>query len=108
MNNFTAWVRGKESLTLLKPRPEPFKINLIGLGSKRLNFHSKEALPEKSKLKFSFQMDIKTCRDKMYIKGFKLQCEGKIVLFNIPWQNYSYNVQYRSNGPSAAASFGAV
>lgn len=32
VRNFTKWVRGKESLTLLSPRPTPQKLDLIGLG----------------------------------------------------------------------------
>jgi carboxypeptidase Q len=30
--DFTKWVRGKESLTLLEPRPYPTPLNVIGLG----------------------------------------------------------------------------
>ena len=32
VRNFTKWVRGTESLTLLSPRSTPQKLNLIGLG----------------------------------------------------------------------------
>jgi carboxypeptidase Q len=32
VKNFTKWVRGKESLTLLQPRPFPTKLDVIGLG----------------------------------------------------------------------------
>ncbi len=32
VKNFTKWVRGNESLTLLKPRPFPTKLDIIGLG----------------------------------------------------------------------------
>ncbi len=33
---------------------------------------------------------------------------GKIVLFNVPFTSYGETVQYRSVGPSRAASLGAV
>ena len=32
VKNFTKWVRGQESLTMLKPRPFPTSLNVIGLG----------------------------------------------------------------------------
>jgi hypothetical protein len=32
VKNFTKWVRGTESLTLIKPRPFPGKLDVIGLG----------------------------------------------------------------------------
>ena len=32
VKNFTKWVRGKESLTLYEPRPNPTHLDLIGLG----------------------------------------------------------------------------
>ena len=32
VKNFTKWVRGRESLTLYEPRPNPTHLDLIGLG----------------------------------------------------------------------------
>lgn len=32
VSNFTKWVRGEESLTLMSPRPYPTKLDVIGLG----------------------------------------------------------------------------
>ena len=32
VTNFTKWVRGHESLTLVEPRPFPSKLDVIGLG----------------------------------------------------------------------------
>lgn len=32
VKNFTKWVRGDESLIMLKPRPFPTPLNVIGLG----------------------------------------------------------------------------
>jgi hypothetical protein len=32
VKNFTKWVRGTESLTLIQPRPVLSKLNVIGLG----------------------------------------------------------------------------
>lgn len=32
VKNFTKWVRGEESLTLIQPRPDPTPLSVIGLG----------------------------------------------------------------------------
>jgi len=32
VSNFTRWIRGKESLTLYNPRPNPTKLGVIGFG----------------------------------------------------------------------------
>ena len=68
IQNVPKWVRGKESLTMLSPRPFPSPIPLIGLGksiggnvtAEVVIFHSFEELEKNSKL-----------------------AEGKIVFFNI-------------------------
>lgn len=36
------------------------------------------------------------------------QVAGKIVLFNLPWKDYDTNVDYRVNGASEAAKYGAL
>ena len=33
VSNFTKWTRGKESLTLFSPRPNPQKLGIIGFGN---------------------------------------------------------------------------
>lgn len=93
VSNITHWVRGKEKLTLLSPRPFPTDIPLIGLGlsvggdvtSEVLVLRSFDELEEKKEEVF-----------------------GKIVVFNEPWVNYSYTVQYRGSGPSRVAKYGGL
>jgi len=41
-------------------------------------------------------------------KRGRAEVEGKIVLFNAPWEGYFKTVQYRSNGASRAAKLGAM
>lgn len=38
----------------------------------------------------------------------KQKVSGKIVLFNHPWVDYDTNVDYRVNGASRAAKYGAL
>jgi carboxypeptidase Q len=38
----------------------------------------------------------------------KSEAVGKIVLFNQPWVSYKVSGKYRVNGPSIAASYGAI
>ena len=89
-----AWIRGEESITLLKP----FKKNMsmLGLGgSVRTNrggitgevivVNDFDDLDRKSKL-----------------------VKGNIVLFNVPFSNYGKTVRYRYEGASAASRYGAI
>ena len=38
----------------------------------------------------------------------KRKVAGKIVVFNHPWKDYDTNVDYRVNGASRAANYGAL
>jgi carboxypeptidase Q len=88
------WVRGAESLEVVEPYPTAMTMlslgNSIGTGGKPLEA---EVLVVKS---FA-ELDANAARVK-----------GRIVLFNAAYTNYGETVQYRSNGPSRAATLGAV
>jgi len=88
------WVRGAESAELVSPRRAP--LAMLGLGgsiatppggieAEVLVVHSFDELTRRAP-----------------------EARGKIVLFDVPWVNYGFNVQYRSNGAVAAARLGAV
>ena len=88
------WVRGRESLMLLEPVPQP--LVMLGLGN------SVGTGPEG------------VTADVIVIKNFEdldkraADVKGKIVLFNVPFTNYGETVQYRTTGPSRAVRHGAV
>ena len=88
VNNFTAWVRGEESLTLFSPRPFPQKMPMIGLGKS---------------VSGNITADVVVVRSFDELNSIADKVKGKIVLFNQPWVNYETSVQYRSNGASQAA-----
>ena len=88
------WVRGDEWAELESPRRT--RLAMLGLGgsvgtprngieAEVLVVHSFEELDRRA-----------------------AEARGKIVLFDVPWQNYGVNVQYRSRGAVAAARVGAV
>ena len=91
--NITHWVRGRERLMLLSPRPIPSEIPMIGLGlsvggdvtAEVLVLRSFNELEEKKEL-----------------------VKGKIVVFNEDWVNYGVTVDYRVNGPSRVAKYGGL
>lgn len=93
VKNITHWVRGREKLILLSPRPYPSEIPMIGLGLSVGGDVTSEVLVVKSFDELEARKD---------------EVKGKIVLFNEPWVNYSFTVQYRSSGPSQVAKYGGL
>lgn len=93
VKNFTKWVRGKESLQLLTPRQT--KLDVIGLGASVSSGGPIEAT-------------VLVVRDYDELKAIKDQVPGKIICFNNKWVDYHTSVTYRVEGPSIAASYGAV
>jgi len=91
--NITNWKRGSEKLTLLSPHPTPTNIPMIGLGLSIGGNVTAEVLVVNS-------------FDDLEIR--KNEVNGKIVVFNEAWNNYTDTVIYRRNGASAAARHGAV
>jgi carboxypeptidase Q len=88
------WVRGRESLELLSPIPQ--SLTLLGLGN------STGTPPA------GIEADVVVVRDFDDLVARGPAVKGRIVLFNVPFTNYGATVLYRANGPSRAATQGAV
>jgi carboxypeptidase Q len=88
------WVRGKESLDLLDPVPQP--LVMLGLGN------SVGTGPA------GVTGDVIVLRDFDELDKRAAEVKGKIVLFNVPFTSYGPTVQYRAAGPSRAAAHGAL
>lgn len=89
------WVRGAESAALLEPVSKP--LTMLGLGGS-------VATPKKG-----ITADVLTVSsfDELEKKG-RDAVQGKIVLFNVPYEGYGRTVAYRASGPSRAARLGAL
>ena len=92
VSNFTKWVRGKESLTMLSPRPNPTKLDVIGLGGS---------------VSGDVQADVVVVENYDQLDQLGEKVKGKIVLYNNKWVDYMTSVTYRVEGPSKAAKYGA-
>jgi Iap family predicted aminopeptidase len=89
------WVRGRESASIFEPVDRP--LTMLGLGGS-------VATPKKG---ITAQVIPVASFDELEKRG-RAEVEGKIVLFNAPWEGYFKTVQYRSNGASRAAKLGAM
>lgn len=89
------WVRGNESAALLEPVNRP--LTILGLGGSI-------ATPRKG---ITAEVIPVSSFEELARKG-RSQILGKIVLFNVPYENYARTVVYRTAGPSRAAHLGAV
>ena len=90
--NITHWIRGKERLVLLSPRPIPSEIPMIGLGLSVGGDVTAEVLVVKT------YDELEEKKDQVF---------GKIIVFNEDWVNYPFSVQYRS-GASRVAKYGGL
>ena len=88
------WVRGRESAELLLPTPH--RINLLGLGGS-------VGTPAGG---LTADVVVVGSFDELDRLGDGVQ--GKIVLFDVPYQGYGRTVVYRHDGASKAANYGAV
>ncbi len=88
------WVRGKESLELLEPTPEP--LPLLGLGG------SIGTPPEG----ITGRVLVVTNFDELSARSAEAQ--GRIVVFNAPFKSYGDTVRYRWSGANAASKAGAI
>jgi len=88
------WVRGKETLDIVSPRPR--NIPVLGLGG---SIGTPEGGIEAEVLVVSGFDDL---------AARSAEAKGKIVLFNVPFTSYGETVVYRRNGAPAAAKAGAV
>lgn len=88
------WVRGQESLTLTSPLSR--RLHMLGLG---MSVGTPAAgLDADAVVVSSF--------DELTALGSKVQ--GKVVVFDAPYEGYGRTVEYRVAGPSRAAKLGAV
>jgi carboxypeptidase Q len=88
------WVRGRESLEIAGPIPQPLVI--LGLGN---SVGTPPAGIEADLLVVHSFEELDAARDRV---------KGKIVLFNVPFTTYGDTVRFRAAGPSRAATLGAV
>jgi len=89
------WVRGSESASLVEPIQKP--LAMLGLGGS-------VATPKKG---ITAEVVPVSSFEELERKG-RAAVEGKIVLFNVPYESYGRTVVYRTAGPSRAARLGAV
>src|SRR6202034_1295093 len=89
------WVRGNESAALIEPVAHP--LTILGLGGS-------VGTPKKGITADVVPVSSFEDLDK---KG-RAAIEGRIVLFNVPYEGYNRTVVYRTAGPSRAARLGAV
>ena len=89
-----AWIRGNESIRLLKP----FKRNLsmLGLGGSIKTPKS------------GITADVLVVNNFKELELLSDLVKGKIVLYNVPFTTYGETVAYRYSGASIAAKHGAV
>jgi len=89
------WVRGNESAALLGPVARP--LTILGLGGS-------VATPKKG---ITAEVVPVSSFEDLEKRG-RAGIEGKIVLFNTPYEGYNRTVVYRTAGASRAARLGAV
>src|SRR6202049_3399937 len=89
------WVRGNESAALMEPVSRP--LSILGLGGSI-------ATPKKG---ITAEVVPVSSFEDLAKKG-RNAIQGKIVLFNVPYESYGRTVVYRTAGPSRAARLGAV
>lgn len=89
------WVRGNESASILEPVSK--KLAMLGLGGS-------VATPKRG---ITAEVVAVASFEELEKKG-RAAIEGKIVLFNVPYEGYGRTVVYRTAGPSHAARLGAV
>ena len=89
------WVRGNESAALVEPVTRP--LTILGLGGS-------VATPKRG---ITAEVVPVSSFEDLDKKG-RAGVEGKIVLFNTPYEGYNRTVVYRTAGPSRAARLGAI
>ena len=92
------WVRGEESGGIVAPVVKPF--HMLGLGMS-------VATPPGGITAQAVVVPDFAALDQM-VKADPAAVKGKIVVFNAPYKGYGQTVQYRVNGASKAAAYGAV
>jgi carboxypeptidase Q len=90
----THWVRGEESVVLLRPRRDT--LSMLGLGGSVATPRAGITAPVLVVSSFE------------ELEQRKADARGKVVLFDAPFTTYEDTRRYRTDGPSAAARAGAV
>ncbi|MBA3893510.1 MAG: M20/M25/M40 family metallo-hydrolase [Gemmatimonadales bacterium] len=90
----THWVRGEESVVLLRPRRDT--LSMLGLGGSVGT--PKGGITAPVLVVSSFEE----------LEQRKADARGRIVLFDAPFTSYGETRHYRTSGPSVAARAGAV
>jgi carboxypeptidase Q len=88
------WVRGRESVELIAPRPDT--LSMLGLGG------SIGTPPG------GIEGEVMVVGSFDELTRRAAEARGKIVLFDVPFTSYGETVVYRANGAIAAAQAGAV
>jgi carboxypeptidase Q len=88
------WVRGRESLEIAGPIPQP--LVMLGLGN---SIGTPAA---------GIEAELLVVRSFEELDGARDRVKGRIVLFNVPFTTYGDTVRFRAAGPSRAATLGAV
>ena len=88
------WVRGRESLEITLPHSMP--LVMLGLGNSI-------GTPADG-----IEAEVVVVRNFEELEAVSNRVKGRIVLYNVPFTTYGETVQFRSSGPSRAASLGAV
>jgi carboxypeptidase Q len=88
------WVRGQESAEIVSPRRYPMV--MLGLGNSI-------GTPAEG-----IEAEILVVRNFQELDAAAARVRGRIVVYNAPFTTYGETVQYRSAGPSRAATLGAV
>ena len=89
------WVRGNESAFVVEP--VSYRLSILGLGGS-IATHKRG---------ITAQVVPVSSFDDLQKKG-RAGVEGKIVLYNVPYEGYGRTVVYRHSGASRAAQLGAV
>lgn len=90
-----AWVRGEESLSLVRPSGDQ-DLPMLGLGG------SVGTPPE------GIEAEVLVVDSFADLEARAAEAEGRIVLFDVPFTTYGETVRYRTGGANAAAAAGAV
>ena len=88
------WVRGEESLEMVTPVPR--KLTMLGLGNS-------VGTPAEG-----ITAEAVVVRNFAELERLGERARGKIVVYNVPFTTYGATVQYRGQGASRAARYGAV
>jgi carboxypeptidase Q len=92
VHNITNWVRGRESLQMLSPRQAELAVLAFG------NSIGTDGITAEVLVVSSFDD----------LKNKAAFAKGKIIVYDVPWVSYGFNVQYRVNGADKASEVGGV